>query len=756
MAFRNLRKYKTRNIISIIGLAVGFVCFAFSALWIRYEMSYDNFHPKADRIYRVQMAVSKWNTSGSSSSEVIQSDTPYPLANWLKLNYPEIEDACGIRVGDKTPEGFKFVYLDYSFCNIFDLNLPENLFFMSRTERSIAVIPEYNNEYAAKVIKEQFNWSVQTTIPRWPANTNIPFNAAVPVTIRYTEEQLNNWHLDIFNTYILVKNKVDVPALEGKLDKMDIPEWSTPISIVLTPLKQLRYKDPSGKIQSDVKFSHIRIFSTIGLLVILCSLFNHLTLYVARVRTRLRELTLRKVNGATNRQIASMLHTDYQLVILLSLVVGFMLMACILPTFKEYATIENNYIDIYIELLFFAALLIVCGFVVGGIPGLYFRKQTLNNGIKGVVSPVSRNLFRKGCLLVQLTVSLGMMFCAAVFIKQIHFLHSTDLGINHRNIASVQAGCCPLTPPYAEKIKQISGVIDAIPIDRNSFLRDMNRGSGVGTFVNKDGETVSYTAFLIVADARFFDFFGVEIIEGSIFTNEYDEKFILNETGMKEIGEVFMKNENFKGVARDFYLIPTVKAKPTYIMYPDPKYNIFRAIAYKYEEGFRGRTQQSIIEWLREEFPGEGEFEINFTYMEDVFEEHFKSERALLALLSVMTLACILIAVFGVYSLTNHTCQQRRKEIAIRKIAGAEVLDIIYIFFKENLLLLVLAALIAFPAGYVIMKRWLENYVKQTSMDAWLFVLIFLIVFLLILFSTISMVWKVANHNPSEEIMKGE
>jgi len=158
---------------------------------------------------------------------------------------------------------------------------------------------------------------------------------------------------------------------------------------------------------------------------------------------------------------------------------------------------------------------------------------------------------------------------------------------------------------------------------------------------------------------------------------------------------------------------------------------------------------------MREEFSDQGEFEISILYMEDIFDEHFKSERALLTLLSVMTLACILIAVFGVYSLTSLTCQQRKKEIAIRKINGAEVVDVMNIFFKEYLVLLAIAAIVAFPAGFVIMKRWLEGYVKQTSMDAWLYVLIFLIAFVVIIVSIVSMVWKAANQNPAE-VVKSE
>ena len=221
---------------------------------------------------------------------------------------------------------------------------------------------------------------------------------------------------------------------------------------------------------------------------------------------------------------------------------------------------------------------------------------------------------------------------------------------------------------------------------------------------------------------------------------------------MKELGEALSGSENNIGVARDFYITPTLKPKPTEFYYPNPDIDGFKEIAYKYEDGMRLQTEQAITQWLREEFSDETGLEINFTYLEDVFEKYFKSERALLTLLSVMTLACILIAVFGVYSLAGLSCQQRRKEIAIRKINGAEVVDVMNIFFKEYLLMLAMAALIAFPVGYIIMKRWMEVYVKQTSMDAWLYMLIFLIVFIVIVFTIVSMVWKAANQNPSEVV----
>ena len=775
IAFRNLRKYKPQNIISILGLAVGFTCFAFSALWIRYEMSYDNFHPKADRIYRVQLDRYKWTSLGENTSEITGA-AAYPLANWLKENFPEIEDACGIVT--RTFGTFTALNVDYSFCKIFDVNIPEDLFIQGRTDRPIALTN--NHKGATEFIKEEYDFDVHTIIPRWQANTNIPFDMIVPINLRFSEQELNSWGLNFFHIYILLKDGVNIQALEEKLDKVELPRINRQnlpanvnlsagmmtVSLVLTPLKQLRYNDPAGNAQSDIKLNHIQIFSIAGLLVILCSLLNHMTLYVTRVRMRLRELALRKVNGATDWQIAATLYTDFLLVILLSLAVGFMLMAWLLPTFKEYATIGNNNLNIYFELLIYAAMLIVCGFGAGGIPILYFRKHALNESIKGSGKPGAGNIFRKTCLLVQLVISLGLIFCSVVFIKQIRFLHQTDLGINRRNIAavSINSRCCILTPPYAERIKQAPGVLDALPVTSRGFIMNMTSGSSTQSFENDNGERASFTVFSIMADAHFYDFFGIEIIEGTGHSNEnifgaVSRQMVYNETAVKEMGINNPLRENVIGVVRDFYLTPTTKAKPTSISYPmtppGSQIGSFQAIAYKYEENFRQQTQQAVINLLREEFPDDGDFEITFTYMEDVFEEHFKSERALLKLLSVMTFACILISVFGVYSLTSLTCQQRRREIAVRKVHGAEVLDIMNIFFKEYLILLAIAALMAFPAGFLIMKRWVEGYVKQTSMDAWLYVLIFLIVFVIIVFSILSTVWKAASQNPAE-VVKSE
>ncbi|MDF9829500.1 FtsX-like permease family protein [Parabacteroides sp. PF5-6] len=777
IAFRNLRKYKTQNIISIIGLAIGFVCFAFSALWIRYEMSYDNFHQDADRIYVVQRVPFKWI---NGSNEIRYYNSSYLFAEWLEENYPEVEEGCAFRISKvimSTTKDLPILHLDHAVNQFFNLNLPESFFLLPQEGRPMAVLPELEHEGTEEMVKQHTGWEVELMpiLHHWPANTNIRFQAAIPIHHATPEQYLKNWNIPNCEVYIRLKEGADIRVLQDKLDKVTLPESSVPTSYLLTSLTGFRYMNQSknkfasvtaGYVEADIKFTYIQIFAVAGLLVILCSLFNHLTLYVTRVRMRLRELALHKVNGASNWQIGETLYIDFLLTIVLSLVVGFLLMACLLPTFKAYADIGHTNVSIYSEMAIYAGLLIIAGFIAGSIPVLYFRKQALNDNIKGMGSPGSRNLFRKSSLWLQLAISLGMMFCAAVFIKQMHHLHHTDMGVNRQNVVRLfsQVRCCRLMPSHIDQFKQIPGIIDAIPTTEAFFRVLMIPTQNVS--LPKDGEDVIFNYSQIDAEDQFFDFFGIHIIEGRGFhpgetanpnPSTYDpfrgRPVVFNETAVREFGEA-AKYMNVVGVAKDFLIMPTLKMKPVIIVAP-PDPGIFYSFYYKYEDGQREQTQQAITEWLHKEFPGNGEFEIGFHYMEDYFEDALKSERALLSLLSVMSIVCILIAIFGVYSLTSLTCEQRRREIAIRKVNGAEVVDIMNIFFKEYLQLLGMAALIAFPAGYLIMKRWLESYAKQTSMDAWLYVLIILIVFVVTVLSIVSMVWRTASQNPGD-VVKNE
>ncbi|KAA4645694.1 FtsX-like permease family protein, partial [Bacteroides ovatus] len=242
---------------------------------------------------------------------------------------------------------------------------------------------------------------------------------------------------------------------------------------------------------------------------------------------------------------------------------------------------------------------------------------------------------------------------------------------------------------------------------------------------------------------NFADFFHIEVLEGSMLDDK-DEKgaVVINEAAVKAfgwnapIGKEINGEYRVKGVIKDiYYNAPIHPVSPA--MFSLQKNNDRGHLIFKVKEGTWNKVSQNLQEEVHKVNP---DAILDLINMEEAYNDYMKSEDTLSKLLSVVSLICIVIAVFGIFSLVTLSCEQRRKEIAIRKVNGASVKVILNLFFKEYLLLLIVASFIAFPLGYAIMKHWLEGYVKQTSINIWIYAGIF-VAMLLIIF--ISIIWRV-------------
>jgi ABC-type lipoprotein release transport system permease subunit len=204
-----------------------------------------------------------------------------------------------------------------------------------------------------------------------------------------------------------------------------------------------------------------------------------------------------------------------------------------------------------------------------------------------------------------------------------------------------------------------------------------------------------------------------------------------------------------KGVVKNIYkFAPTIAAEPFYYHRPP---NVRQStILFKYEGDWK-ICMEKIKKIIEKEIPGRHYLYYN---MEEEYDKYFKSENTLLAILTVVSLVCIIVCIFGFVSMVSLTCEERRKEIAIRKINGATIKDILDIFFKEYLTLLAIGALIAFPVGYIIMKRWLQNYVIQTEMSVWVYVSILLALIMVIVLCVGGRVYKTSRENPVNALNK--
>lgn len=294
------------------------------------------------------------------------------------------------------------------------------------------------------------------------------------------------------------------------------------------------------------------------------------------------------------------------------------------------------------------------------------------------------------------------------------------------------------------------------PIPKSSFssyeLREWEGQTDKEQRIKLENETINQD---------YVDFFQIDVIEGDML----DEKdgqgvVVINEAAVKAfgwsqpIGKKIYLNEvcTVKGVIRDiYYNAPIYPVIPAVFFLPkdNPGNGNRGPFLFKFKEG----TWNKVYQKLQEEAHKDNmDAVLDLINMEDTYNEYMKSENTLSKLLSVVSLICIVIAVFGIFSLVTLSCEQRQKEIAIRKVNGASVKVILNLFFKEYLLLLIVASFIAFPLGYAIMKHWLEGYVKQTSIDIWIYAGIFVAMLLIIFISIIWRVWRAARQNPAEVI----
>jgi len=344
VAFRNLIKYKTQSLVSIIGLAVGFTCFALSVLWIRYEMTYDNFHEGADRIYLVRAHYA--NEPGTSKF------TPYPLMKYLQDKMPEIEAVTAFTAHyvkfrmEDTEQEIGMIAADSVFMNFFNIQLLKGTVnFLKENDPEIAITEEFarklfGNEEDALGKEVELNGrsrKIGAIVSGWSRHSNIPYSVLV------SARHYPRWGSKGEQLFVRVRAGVDRDTFQKKIDSIDllnIPKESELSKLLITPVSALRYSDYVSKVDVVISFSYIFYFSLAGGLVIICSLFNYLTLYISRLCMRSREMALRKVNGASNASLSVQFGIELFLILCIALLCGLLMIELSMSRFLNFTQIE--------------------------------------------------------------------------------------------------------------------------------------------------------------------------------------------------------------------------------------------------------------------------------------------------------------------------------------------------------------------------------------------------------------------------------
>ena len=763
IAWRNLMKYKVQNAVCIIGLAVGFVCFALSTLWISYELTYDTSHRDANRLYMLY-APTSLSASGYSTG------TSYPVSTLLKEQFPEVEAACAfyreqLPVGVQEGETVETHTLcaDSCFMNLFGISVLSGSLDFLHAEDKAALTPDFamrlfgTQDVLGKEIEiEEKIYTVCALVSGVGTHSSLSYGVWKG---RDWTPYYENWSDCSLDVLIKLRNGETIASFQKKVAEYadrssDERAASSLDKLLFVSLPEYRYA--SFNEERGLELHYLVLFSAVGALVILSSLFNYLALFVSRMRMRGREIELRMACGSSRFRLYLLLAVEYLLLLLLVGLIGMVLIELLLPAFRKLSSVEG---DVYTHaLLYFIGLTLI--FMLCLIPFIRY-KSVRHSG--------RRNLFRKVSVFFQLTIGILFVFCLTVLLKQVAYLRHTDIGWNRENLAV-------LSYVYPEEpFESIAKKIEQLPVVQESFkdhflllpLKGVRIGLRVNEWDGKKEEAQPVDMQIFFEDEDFLRFYGIQFVEGRIPKQGENDKIVINEAMAKALGmhEPLGKKmecgligvRTIVGVVKDFHTTPpTVPVSPMAIV-GKTKLSIsvgkLNNLAVRFQEGEWEELHQVVMRLMKKEYP---DVKYGFVNIADEYDKYLESEYALLKLLVFVSVVCMLVSVFGVFFLVTLTCQQRRKEIAIRKINGATVRDILLIFAKEYFLLLTLSAVVAFMVGYAVMRHWLEQYVEQTVINVWIYFLIYIGMSMIVCLSIGSRVWKAVRQNPAEVIKENK
>lgn len=746
IAWRNLLKYKTQTIVSMMGLAIGFTAFSFTMSWIRYELSYDSHNPDRDRIYRVVQV-------DTTKIEGLSNMVPDPLADYLPRAYPEIEAASflfsstqtlWINAGKDSIENVRTITADTSFFRVF---YPEINLIFPQPLPSIAYV--YTSSFDKKMNDFQLEKSsgFLGVVADQNTHSNVVFDQLRFVDYSSSNETYCPWCIGMGGAvYIRLRENVNADELIKKLTtiSVDTDGRKLSFSFKIIPLSETHYTIPDQ--HANVKYTHLKIFALVAILVILSGLFNYIMLFVNRIKLRSRELALRKVNAASDYQLAGLLITEFLLLLLFSLLMGGVLTEWLFPHFLSLSQIEAPKAYFLAEAALYSVGIVAFSIIAITLPTLYFMQRSVRENIQPETMSHGgiKNQFTLTSIFTQLSISILLMFCTFVFLFQIYYLNHSDIGFNRHNVATISG--LPMSKNELRSLPYIENAILFSP----GFLPSLVT-SGItlpADAGSPDESTISYEIYPIESP-DFLEFFEIQLLQGrNLYSNE-TQSCLLNETASRRQGHETVIGKKLGswtvvGVIADLKtnspLLPTQPA----IYTSGANENSY---AYRFAEGKRLETEQALQKIIAEK--SQSLHRPTFRYMDDEYSNYTKSERNLLKLLSMMTVTAILIAVFGVYSMITLACNQRRKEIAIRKVNGARMNEVLFLFFREYFIVTLTAYIVALPVGVYVMQRWLEQYTRRVSMEWWLFAGVLIVISVVVFFSIFFRVHKAASENPA-------
>jgi putative ABC transport system permease protein len=791
-ALRHLIKKKGYTILNAVGLSVGLTCFTLIGLWVLDELSFDRFHEKAERIYRVSGVFS------SESDRMQQAVTPTPLRTALISDLPEVEDAVIIDNNDAIVQrGDKQFMEDYllmtepSFFNLFSFKLKAGDARTALTEPYSIVLSE---SMAIKYFGEENPvgqdltihlqdpegrgkaYTVTGVIEDCPTNSHFNYQALVSFKTfevnNPTDPRGYDWYNNGYYTYLLLREGSDSDQLQAKLPQViekymgkQNREWKISYEYFLQPLTDIHlHSHIKYEIKETNSLSYVIIFGTIGVIVLLLACINYVNLATAFSSSRFKEVGMRKVMGAFKRQLIGQYLAESWLLAIVSLMFAFVWIELSRPLFESMTgkPIVGLYtIETVGVLLGITSLVGVCSGLYPAIMLSSFKpvsvmKGHLKTGTAGV-------LLRKSLVVVQYSITILLVVGILITQQQLRFMQNQDLGFNKGGLLMLGVnGSQEVISGYeafANELKSMTAV-DGVARSNTSLAGGL--GNSVAVVEDADGKKVNATVYRVRTDFDYLDVYQMKLLAGRFFQRENaadtTRAFVVNETLARTYGytspeEIIGKAFRFQG--RDGEITGVVKD----FNYNSLQYKIDPTVLYLLTGGFsqvavrlNGSTfnaREEVARVWKKHFPNTI---VDARFADEALNNQYQAEQRFSMIFLVFSIISLAVACLGLFALVSFSVESRTKEIGIRKVLGASIAGIFGMFSREFLSLIVIASFVAIPAGYYFMSRWLEGFAYRVDMSPLVFAVAALLVILIAWLTVSARSIRAATANPVDSL----
>lgn len=769
-AFRNLWRKKGYTLINILGLSIGIACCLLILMHIRDELSYDDYHEKADQVYR--MALERIYPDHITNYAII----PAGFADVVKQDIPEVEDVVRLRTAfgaviveyeDNLYEEYRVMFADSGFFKMFSIPLLEGDPEKALAEPNKAVLTQASakkyfgtEDPIGKVLTSQFGDLVVSGVCEdVPENTHFEFDLLISfVTQGFLINQPEYMSFSS-NTYLLLNEQAQPDQVEAKFPEIVEKYASGQIQRRLSMSYKQYVEAGNGyhyflqplpdiflhsKLENELKptgdMSSVYLFTAIAIFILLIACINFMNLSTARSADRAKEVGVRKVMGAFRGLLMGQFLVEAMVISFISLGIGLVLIQAVLPFFNDFAG-KNLALNLgenfwWIPLMILFALIV--GFLAGSYPAFVLSGFKPVAVLKGKFQHTKAgNLLRNGLVVFQFAISIILIAATMTVYQQMQFMQNKDLGFDEEQvmvierIGSLQSQEADKRETFRKQIAQLPEVISAGQANTmpgNYFFGFQLQPPG--------GSNEVFTCRGMNVDDHYFESMRMEIVSGRAFSEDFNDtlSIIFNEHAIRELGienpigkQVTNPANNGEGVT--YTIIGVVKD----FHYQSMHENI-GSLAILSTEGpnsfsafmpvrFQTSDMNSFIAKAENTWKNmNADVPFAYHFLDEELNRLYENESRTGKMFGAFAILAILVACIGLLGLTAFIAQQKSKEIGIRKVLGASVGQIVVLLTREFSLLVLIALLIAVPAIWFGMNWWLDSFAYHIQLGISVFV----------------------------------